>query len=126
MQSGRLKLVMNKLDLLAELSDAVLMFTERAKREGVGIIYDEPEEFWVIYGDKNRLRQVFVNIIDNALKYSDNGDKITITATEFEQFVHIDVEDTGCGISAEDLPKSKQNSIKEIPPPGLRYWACRC
>ncbi|MEM0529001.1 HAMP domain-containing sensor histidine kinase [Zongyangia sp. HA2173] len=112
MQSGRLKLVMNKLDLLAELSDAVLMFTERAKREGVEIIYDEPEEFWVIYGDKNRLRQVFVNIIDNALKYSDNGDKITITATEFEQFVHIDVEDTGCGISAEDLPKIKTKFYK--------------
>ena len=53
-----------------------------------------------------------MNIIDNALKYSDNGDKITITATEFEQFVHINVEDTGCGISAEDLPKIKTKFYK--------------
>ncbi|MBC8570890.1 sensor histidine kinase [Zongyangia hominis] len=112
MQSGRLKLNMNRLDLVAELSDAVLMFTERAKREGVELSYEEPEEFWVIYGDKNRLRQVFVNIVDNALKYSDNGDKITIAATEFEQYVHISVQDTGCGISAEDLPKIKQKFYK--------------
>lgn len=45
MQSGRMKLVKSKMDVLAELSEAVIMYTERAKREGMLLIYDEPDLF---------------------------------------------------------------------------------
>lgn len=112
MQSGRMSLMMNRMDLVAELSEAVLMFTERAKREGLNIIYEEPEIFLMVVGDKNRLRQVFVNIIDNALKYSDSGDTVTVTAVEQDGFAVISVADTGIGISAQDLPNVKAKFYK--------------
>ncbi len=112
MQSGRFKLVFDKTDLLAELGEAVLMFTERAKREGISLIYNEPDLYVTVMGDKNRLRQVFINIIDNALKYSDSGDSVTIDAFRDREDVVIAVADTGCGIKAEDLAKVKTKFFK--------------
>ncbi len=112
MQSGRLSLMMNRMDLVAELSEAVLMFTERAKREGQNIVYEEPEYFLMVVGDKNRLRQVFVNILDNALKYSDSGDTVMVEAKEEDGFGVITIADTGVGIRAEDLPNVKAKFYK--------------
>lgn len=112
MQSGRMKLVMAKMDVLAELSEAVIMYTERAKREGMLLIYDEPDIFVPVLGDRNKLRQVFINVIDNALKYSDPGNTTTVTAKVVESKIIIQVEDTGCGIRASDLPKVKTKFYK--------------
>ena len=112
MQSGRFTLVKSTIDVLAELEDAVLMFAERARREGINLVYEEPEEMMPMFGDKNRLRQVFINVIDNALKYSDSGDTVTISAKMQESMISISVSDTGCGISPEDLPKVKTKFFK--------------
>ncbi len=112
MQTGRLSLIMSRMDLVAELSEAVLMFTERAKREGLSLLYDEPEIFLTVIGDKNRLRQVFVNILDNALKYSDRGDTVEVTAKAQGDFAVITIADTGIGISKEDLPNVKAKFFK--------------
>ena len=112
MQSGRMKLIMGKMDVLAELSEAVIMYTERARREGMLLIYDEPDLFVPVLGDRGKLRQVFINVIDNALKYSDPGDTTTVTARVLGSEIAIEVEDTGCGISQADLPKIKTKFYK--------------
>ena len=112
MQSGRLTVIMDKMDPLAELGDAVLMYIQKAKREGIALEYNEPEYLPVIVGDKNRLKQVFVNVIDNAIKYSDEGDTVTVDAYTDENHVCISVADTGCGIKAADLPKIKTKFYK--------------
>lgn len=112
MQNGRFTLVKTTIDLLAELGDAVLIYTERARRDGVELIYNEPEMVSFFFGDKNRLRQVFINIIDNALKYSDAGDTVTIDVVEENGHIDIVVSDTGCGISPTDMPKIKTKFYK--------------
>ncbi len=113
MQSGRLTLAKTRMDILAELGEAVLMFTQRAQREGVDLRYLEPETLSPVFGDKNRLRQVFVNILDNALKYSDSGGTVTVTVREtLQRDIVIAIGDTGAGISPEDLPKVKTKFYK--------------
>ncbi len=111
-QSGRFTLIKEKLDIVAELSDAVLIFTERARKENKQLIYEEPPEIAVITGDRNRLRQVFVNVIDNALKYSDDGDTVTVEAGAKGDLFVIRIADTGCGISRQDLPRVKEKFFK--------------
>ncbi len=112
LQSGRMQLNLTKLDLIAELSDAVLMFFERAKRDNIELIYDEPMDIMPISADSNRLRQVFINIIDNAIKYSDSGDSVTVAAEIREDQAVVTIADTGCGINAADLPKIKEKFYK--------------
>jgi signal transduction histidine kinase len=112
MQSGRLTLIKDKLDILAELGEAVLVYSQRAKADNIAINYIEPEMLPLIIGDKNRLTQVFINIIDNAIKYCDSGDSVNIEAKLVDENIEIIVKDTGCGISQSDLPFVKQKFYK--------------
>ena len=108
MQNGKFTLNKGNVDILAELGDAVLIYTEKAKKEGIELCYAEPEDLPAVYGDRNRLRQVFINVIDNAIKYSEKGGLVTVQAIlADENKIEIEVSDTGCGISPEDLPKIK-------------------
>ncbi len=111
-QNNRLQLQKANMDLLAELADAVLLYTEKAEKSNIIINYHEPEGIAMVYGDKNRLRQVFVNIIDNAVKYIGKDGVINIDAVLKEKTVEIKIADNGCGISPEDLPKVKKRFYK--------------
>lgn len=119
-QSGRFTMQMATIDLIAELDDALLIYYDKAKKENVTITYNEPEFMCAVVGDKNRLRQVFINIIDNALKYTESGGTIEIIAQivsdtkqkKSDSAVVISVADTGVGIAPEDLPKVKQKFYK--------------
>ncbi len=111
-QQDRMVLIMDKIDILAELDESIYMQRERAHKEDKHIVYDEPDILPAVLGDKNRLRQVFINIIDNALKYSDPGGVVTINVEETEDDIVIVIADEGCGIPAEHLPKIKQKFYK--------------
>ena len=112
-QNGRFTMNKETMDVLAELGDAVLIYTERAKKDNIDVIYDEPDMLPFINGDKNRIRQVFINVIDNAIKYSDKGGLVSIKASMPDaNHIKIDVSDTGCGISKQDLPKIKTKFYK--------------
>lgn len=111
-QQDRMVLIMDRVDLIAELDESIYMLKEKATRENKHIIYEAPEMLPIIVGDRNRLRQVFINVIDNALKYSSSDSVVNITADADEENITIIVADNGCGISAEDLPKVKQKFYK--------------
>ncbi len=112
LQSGNMKLMLTKLDLIAELEDILIVFEERAKKEKIKLESKLSDECIPINGDKNRLRQVFTNIIDNALKYSEQGAKVIVTAEKNTKFALVKVMDNGCGIRPEDVPKIKTKFYK--------------
>lgn len=58
-----------------------------------------------IDGDSDRLKQVFINVISNSLSYSPNGAKVIVKTTDFEDFVQIEISDTGIGIDKSELPR---------------------
>ena len=112
MQSGRMAYKMERLDILAELGEAVCMYEEAAKQAGVTLVYHEPDGLPPIVGDSNRLTQVFVNIIDNAIKYNHEGGVVQIRAVTEDGCVKITVTDSGVGIPAADLDKVKEKFYK--------------
>ncbi len=116
LQSGRMNLRLAKCDILAELEDTLFTFRERAVREGYEVKYSIPDKASIANADANRLKQVFMNILDNALKYSRPGSKILVKADfikrDGKDNVRIAIADQGCGISAEDLPHVKEKFYK--------------
>ena len=114
LQNGRLTMQMERMDILAEIDEAVYILRERAISEGKHLLYDDPEEMPIIYGDRNRLKQVFLNIIDNAIKYTPEGGMIGVQVYRDykENTVKVIVADNGCGINPEDLPKVKDKFYK--------------
>lgn len=112
MQSGHLRLHMEKTDILAELEEAYVMYKEIAAKDGIRLEYRAPEQLPPVMADANRLKQVFINIIDNAVKYSSRGGLVRIEASSHDIYVQVAVKDTGCGIAAQDLGKVKERFYK--------------
>lgn len=115
-QSGRMVLMKEKIDILAEFDETVYMLKERAVEEGIHLLYDDLDVVYPpIYGDRNRLRQVFLNILDNALKYTPRGGVVAaqvLYSKDEPDVIKIVVTDSGCGIPAEDLPRVKEKFFK--------------
>ena len=112
LQNGRLKMECRPLDLVAELTDAVLFCEARIQREGLLLSYPEPEEMIPVYADPDRLRQVFINILDNAIKYSAPGGRITVKIWKGEYKAFIEIIDQGRGIPPEDLENVRTKFYK--------------
>lgn len=124
--NGRMILRTDKIDVLAELDETIFVFKDRAMREGIELIYNAPHNPAPMVGDADRIKQVFVNVLDNAFKYTEQGGKVTVSVeiNPIEPEVPLSedekpmanlvvlVEDTGCGISEEDLPRVKQKFYK--------------
>ena len=112
MQSGRMVKRAEPVDLIKELDSAVNVFNDRAKREGITIVYNRPDIKAPMSADKNLMKQVFANILDNAFKYNSTGGRVAVFAEISDGDVIISIADTGCGISKEDLPHITEKFYK--------------
>ena len=111
LQNG-VKLDCQVLDLVAEATDAALFVEPRMQKEGLRLIYEEPPEPYPVWADPARLRQVFVNILDNAIKYSRPGGSITLLLSRTPATLTAAVRDEGRGIAPEDLDKVRLKFFK--------------
>lgn len=112
LQNGSMKLTVQNVDLLAEFEETVFMMSERAKSEQITIEYVPEEDSIPALVDKDRVKQVFFNVIDNAIKHSHPDGLIEIAARRGEDRAIFIVQDHGEGISEEDLPHIKDMFYK--------------
>ena len=112
MESGRLTLRLSKTDLCAELEDTLLVMLENASRDGKKLTYELTGDPVITYADPDRLKQVFVNILDNAIKYTDAGGEIRVTGDSDGSVFTAVFADNGCGIAPEDLPHVTEKFYK--------------
>ena len=96
----------------SEMESAALFVEARIRQEGMQLVYSEPPEPYPVWADPARLRQVFVNLFDNAIKYSEPGGTIFLTLSRTPVTVSASIRDQGRGIAPDDLEKVKQKFFK--------------
>lgn len=109
-ESGKMDIVENTYNPIAMLNDLKMMFENRVLDKPIELIYqidnNIPE---VLFGDEHRLRQVIINLVNNAIKFTDEGYvKLSVESKKVDDEkveLFFKVEDTGIGIREEELPK---------------------
>ena len=112
-QDGRFTLNVQTCDLLAEFEDTVFMYSSQLRQEGIDLAYiDTIDEIPEIACDPQRLRQVFLNILDNAAKHGGEGKRITATMNYEHESIVVRIRDYGPGIPEDELPHVKMKFYK--------------
>ena len=103
LESGQLELELQSVDIGALISSMIDSFDQQAFNKGVAIKSKIAGEIPQCLVDPRKIRQVLQNLIDNALKFTDEGD-ITVSAERSEFFLSVSVADSGIGIPSDDVP----------------------
>ena len=112
-QDGRFNLRIELIDIAAELEDALFTYGELMRQAGMQVNYSAPpKEIPLIPGDPERLKQVFLNLLDNAMKHGGDGEKIDVALREDNGRVRITVRDYGHGIPKGELTHVKEKFYK--------------
>ncbi len=110
--SNRIKLRYETVDT-AELLDHIhKQLLPRAVREGISFAVTYPETLPNLLTDANRLKQLFINIIDNALNFTEAGGFVGLDATFTENEIVFKIVDSGCGIPEDELPYVREKFYK--------------
>ncbi len=104
LQSGIAQMNEDYIDLTELLFDIENAYSKTAKSKGIELVSDITEVERNVVTDGDRIEQVLVILIDNAMKFTGEGGKITIAVDEDDEKYIVSVSDTGCGVSEEDLP----------------------
>lgn len=112
-EDGRFTLNIEQIDFAAELEDSIFTYRELLKQDEIEMVYDPYEEdLPLIPGDPARLRQVFLNIFDNAAKYARSGKRIDVSVSANEDYVSMTVRDYGPGLPEDELEHVKMKFYK--------------
>jgi two-component system phosphate regulon sensor histidine kinase PhoR len=97
-------LELEDIDLKDFLEDVIKIFDQRLKDKELSLVMDVNENLPTIKADLFKLEQMLINLLDNAVKYTDRGE-ITVSLDVQDKKVRIRVTDTGIGIPKEDIPR---------------------
>ena len=112
-QDGRMTLNMELADIRAEFEDTIYMYGSRLAQDGIKLKYlDNDEDIPEISCDPKRLRQVFLNILDNAAKHGSEGTQIEAEISANNEMVVVKIRDYGPGIPEDELPLVKKKFYK--------------
>lgn len=105
LESQQMAIVPTPVDLSELLSSTEKSFRKHAKDKGVALSAKVPEDLPTVSGDRDRLEQVVVNLLDNAIKYTPEGGSVILRATSENGAIKVEVIDTGIGIPEADMPR---------------------
>jgi signal transduction histidine kinase/CheY-like chemotaxis protein len=101
-EAGRMELEYSSFPLRGLLENTVSMLRERAALHGIELHVEVGPGIDQVYADELRLKQVVLNLMTNAVKFTDDGGSVVVRATRAGAEVHITVTDTGRGVPVED------------------------
>jgi len=93
-------------DILELANEVIELFVDTATKKNISIFFRETYTHPILaFGDKNKIKQVFTNLIDNAIKYSFDNGKIKVSFFDMDKNHLVEITDEGPGIAEEDLPR---------------------
>lgn len=105
LDAGETKLALSNIQVGEILEETLPVIEGAARAKGIAISREMPSDLPPIAADKDRVIQVFANVLDNAVKFTDSG-RISITASMVNKgYITVSIADTGIGISRGDLPR---------------------
>ncbi|MHB1407907.1 MAG: sensor histidine kinase [Desulfitobacteriaceae bacterium] len=110
--SGQVTLQREELDLAVLMDEIKIQLTPRAVREKIDFAVLYPDDLPPLFTDANRLKQLFINILDNAFNFTPAGGQVSFSVEAASGGFQFCVADTGCGIPADDLPRVKDKFYK--------------
>lgn len=111
-EAGKLTVTLSLNDPMAIVGAVVNMYEEIARQQKITLTFVKPEENEMIMVDRDRIKQVFINVIDNAIKYTEAGGHVVVSAFNEEGCIRVTISDTGCGIASKDLNHVKEKFFK--------------
>lgn len=108
-QAGQITLLRKEIDLQEELQEVAELGEQMARQKGLRFRADIPGELPSIWGDRTRIRQILLNLLSNAAKFTNSGE-IGLSTEENDHTITIHVSDTGIGI----LPEDQQRIFEEF------------
>lgn len=103
-QSGQISLRMGTFELSSFVERATVKLRPQWINSGVEVFVLDAEQAMVVYADPDRVDQILLNLLANSLANTPEGGRITINLVKDGFFARVDIQDSGCGISEEDLP----------------------
>jgi len=101
-EAGRMELELSDFDLPGTIENTLTLVRERAIRRGITLGRTVDEHLGMIRADERKVKQVLLNLLSNALKFTPEGGKIDVRANVSDGVAEISVTDTGVGIAPED------------------------
>jgi two-component system, OmpR family, phosphate regulon sensor histidine kinase PhoR len=106
LEDNEYSLTLSKVDIVAATQSAVNAITTRAAVQGIGIIFSSSQPAIMINADPLSIEEVVINLTDNAIKYSNKGQQVSVAITQpNDQLVNISIIDQGIGIPMSVLPR---------------------
>ena len=102
-EAGAYELDLHPLDVLVVISAVVKRLELQFKEKGVLLEVDVPDDLPSIQADEDRIGQVLLNLVGNALQFTPSGGSVVVSAAQRNKEIKISVSDTGIGISPEDI-----------------------
>ena len=113
MQDDRLTLNVRQVDLRSEFEDVVFMYSSRLSQSDIALEYlENDDDIPEVTCDPERMRQVFLNLLDNAAKHGGEGKRIDASINSGEDLVEIRIRDYGPGIPEDEIPLVKKKFYK--------------
>ena len=105
LESHQMTIVSAPVDIRDLVLTTAKGFEKQAGDKGIRMAYGVPEGLPKVLGDRDRLEQVVVNLLDNAIKYTPSGGTVSVGARKSGDWVRVEIRDTGIGIPADDIPR---------------------
>jgi two-component system phosphate regulon sensor histidine kinase PhoR len=104
-ESGELPIQRLPFNIAEAINMAVSRLQAQAYRAGLSLSIDVPQSIPQVLGDRDRVEQVLLNLLHNAIKFTPSGGAVSISADPNDKVVRVSISDTGVGIADDDLPR---------------------